>query len=73
MANYPKGGFIDHGQEIQVARGANIRCEATELSVAWFSVAPKAKDAVGILSQKPSRPGRRSSRLRLSLMLRGSW
>ena len=53
MANYPKGGFIDHGQEIQVARGANNSVvKLPELSVAWFSVAPKAKDAVGILSQK---------------------
>jgi len=50
MANYPKGGFIDHGQEIQVARGANNSVvKLPELRVAWYSVAPDAKDTDGVL------------------------
>ena len=50
MANYPKGGFIDHGQEIQVARGANNSVvKLPELRVAWYSVAPDAKNTDGIL------------------------
>ena len=50
MANYPQGGFIDHGQEIQVARGANNSVvKLPELRVAWYSVAPDAKNTDGIL------------------------
>lgn len=50
MSNYPKGGFIDRGQEIQVARGANDAViKLPELRMARYSVAPDAKGTDSIL------------------------
>lgn len=50
MSKYPKDGYVDAGQEVIVARHA-VQGVITlpELRVAWYSVAPDAKDTDGIL------------------------